>query len=45
MFDKSDTNSSEKVIIEARIDKAYENLRSPVPIHINQNIAMELVSN
>ena len=45
MFDKSDTHSPEKVIIEARVDKTYKNFRSPVPVFVNQDIAMRLVSN
>ena len=44
MLDESDTNSSKKVIIKARINKAYENLGSPIPVPINQDIAVKLVS-
>ena len=45
MLDKADTNSSKKVVIKARIDKADENLGSPVPVPIYQDVAAKPVSN
>jgi len=44
MLDESDANGSEKVIIEARVNKAYKDLRGPVPVLIDQHIAIELIS-
>ena len=40
MLDESDANGSEKVIIETRVDKAYKDLRGPVPVLIDQHIAI-----
>jgi hypothetical protein len=45
MLDKSYSNSSEKVIVKTCVDKADKNFRSSVPVPINQDIAIELVSN
>lgn len=45
MLDKSDTNSSEKVIIKTCVHNAYENFGSSVPIPINQNVAVKLINN
>lgn len=45
MLDKSDTNSSEKIIIKSCIDNANKYLRSSVPVLINEDIAVDMISN